>query len=113
MWTPEDIVDAVRSGFTFMIPFVLGRKENAYWIGGHQYNAMAFTVGPQHTPEIGLLEPDDWIRALTYFPPDMVPEKAWITPPNANGVVPVYVEIDPRTIDWEMLNSGRLYQGGD
>lgn len=109
MWTPQAIVQAVRNGFTFMIPFIWGKSlfsQNAYWIAGFQYGAAGFTVGPEHTPEITIIEPDSWIRAKTYFQPEMVPERAWLGPPNENGVVPVYVEIDSETIDWELLNRG-------
>jgi len=105
MWTAESIVQAVKDGFTFLVTFV---HWKGYWIGGSQYDASAFTLGPAHTPEIRLLD-DGWIQAKTYFMPEMVPERTWLTPPNKNGVVPVYVEIDPETIDWDILNRG--YQG--
>lgn len=109
MWTTASIVQAVRDGFTFMIPFVMGKSlfsPNAYWIAGRQAAASGFTVGPEHTPDITLIEPDDWIVARTYFQPEMVPGKAWLAPPNEDGVVPVNVEIDPETIDWDLLNRG-------
>lgn len=109
MWTTQDIVRAVKNGYTFMIPFVLGDSifsQNAYWIAGRQYGSMGFTVGPDHTPEMILTEPDQWIRAKAYFPPELVPEKAWLTPPNQHRVVEVYIEIDPDTIDWDVLNRG-------
>lgn len=110
MWTPEAIVMAVRDGFTFGIPFISKGSlftPNAYWIAGRQVSASLITVGPEHTPEIGIVEePEPWIRVKTFFPPEMVPEQAWLAQPNAGGVVPVYVEIDPDTIDWEWLNRG-------
>jgi hypothetical protein len=105
MWTAESVVQAVKDGFTFLIVF-LGFK--GYWIGGTQYDASGLTVGPAHTPEIRLLD-DGWIQAKTYFRPEMVPERTWLTPPNEHGVVPVYLEIDPETINWDVLNRG--YQG--
>lgn len=109
MWTTKDIVRAVGNGFTFMIPFVMGESlfsQNGYWIGGLQYGSSGLTVGPDHTPEIKVIEPDQWLRAKTYFRPEMVPEKSWAGRPNENGVVAVYLEIDPETIDWELLNRG-------
>lgn len=110
MWTPEAIVQAVHDGFTFMIPFILGESlfsPNAYWIVGIQAGASGLTVGPEYTPEIAVIEPDSWIRAKTFFPPEMVPKQAWLEEPDPEtGVVPVYVEIDPDTIDWELLNRG-------
>jgi hypothetical protein len=110
MWTPEAIVQAVRDGFTFMIPFVRGESmgdPNAYWIAGVQASANLLTVGPEYTPEIAIIEPDLWIRAKTFFPPGIVPQNAWLEEPNpVTGVVPVYVEIDPDTIDWKGLNEG-------
>lgn len=109
MWTPQSIVQAVRDGFQFMIPFIWGESmgdPNAYWIAGIQASATGLTVSQDHTPEIGLIKPDDWIRAKTFFRAEMVPERAWASPPNENGIVPVYVEIDPVTIDWEQLNRG-------
>lgn len=114
MWTTAAIVQAVQEGFTFLVPFVLGESlfsKNAYWIGGRQASAFGFTVGPEHTPEIRLIEPDAWIQAKTYFRPEMVPKSAWLEPPNVNGVVPVHVEIDPETVDWDLLNRGRQIQG--
>lgn len=108
MWTVEAIVQAVRDGFTFMIPFVWGESlasRNAYWIAGYQYAATGLTVGPEHTPDI-LVGEDGWLRARVFFRPEMVPERAWLEPPNEFGVVPVIVEIDPETIDWELLNRG-------
>src|SRR4029077_9692735 len=108
MWTAEAVVKAVKDGFTFLLPFIWGESlfsQNAYWIAGMQASANGLTVGPEHTPEIELL-PDGWIQAKTYFPPEIVPERAWLTPPNKHGVVPVHVEIDPDTIDWDQLNRG-------
>lgn len=112
MWTVEAIVQAVADGFTFMVPFHdQGRSmfsPNAYWIKGQQASAHALTVGPHHTPEIGLINVTDtvWIRALAYFPHQIVPKEAWIGPINQNGAVAVHVEVDPATIDWEWLNRG-------
>jgi hypothetical protein len=108
MWTTKAVVQAVRDGFTFLLPFVDMESmfdPNAYWIKGTQASANALTVGPQHTPEIEVIG-DEWIRAKTFFPPFMVPEDAWAGPVNENNVVPVFVEIDPGTIDWELLNRG-------
>lgn len=107
MWDAAAIVKAVKDGFTFLVPFIFEAlfEPNAYWIAGTQASATGFTVGPEHTPEIELL-PDGWIKAKTYFMPEMVPDRAWLAPPNENGVVPVYVEIDPDTIDWDLLNRG-------
>ena len=113
MWTPESIVRAVHDGFMFMIPFIWGKSfgdPNAYYIAGEQYSATGLTVGPEHTPDI-LVGEDGWLRAKVYFRPEMVPERAWLVPPNKFGVVPVYVEIDPETIDWDLLNRGHQIQG--
>lgn len=112
MWTVEAVVQAVADGFTFMVPFHDQGgsmfSPNAYWIKGQQASAHALTVGPHHTPEIGLINVADitWIRALTYFQHQIVPKEAWIGPINENGAVAVHVEIDPATIDWEWLNRG-------
>lgn len=107
MWDTAAIVRAVKDGFTFLVPFIFEAlfTPNAYWIAGIQASASGFTVGPEHTPEIELLS-DGWIKAKSYFMPEMVPERAWLAPPNKHGVVPVYVEIDPDTIDWDLLNRG-------
>jgi hypothetical protein len=108
MWTTAAIVQAVHDGFTFLIPFVMGEglfSPNAYWIKGMQASANGLTVGPDHTPEIDLID-NEWIRAKTFFRPEMVPKEAWLEPPGRHGVVPVYVEIDPDTIDWNLLNRG-------
>lgn len=108
MWTTGAIVQAVKDGFRFLIPFnPEGLFEpNAYWINGMQASSGVLTVGKDYTPEIELL-PNEWIRAKTFFPPDMVPKEAWVGQPSADGrVVGVYLEIDPDTIDWEMLNRG-------
>lgn len=109
MWTPDSVVQAVHDGFTFLLPFIWGEdlfSPNAYWIAGLQASASGLTVGPEHTPEMILTEPDHWIRAITFFRPEMVPKEAWVTPPNEYGIVPVYVEIDPETVDWNLLNRG-------
>lgn len=109
MWDTRAVVQAVKDGFTFLLPFIWGESlfsQNAYYIHGVQAGASGLTVGPEHTPEIEILLPFDWIKAKTFFPPEMVPEEAWLGPPNENGVVAVYVEIDPDTIDWEQLNRG-------
>lgn len=113
MWQAESVVQAVKDGFTFLLPFVEKdsiAKPNAYWIGDVQYVAFALTVGPEHTPEIGL-RPDGWIWVHTFFTPEMVSspgaKRAWVTDrPNENGVVEVLVFIDPETIDWDLLNRG-------
>jgi len=108
MWDLEAVKRAVEDGFTFLLPFIWGESlfsQNAYWIRGVQYGASTLTVGPEHTPKMELL-PDGWMRAKTYFPPEMVPEEAWLGPPNENGVVQVHLEIDPETVDWEQLNRG-------
>jgi hypothetical protein len=42
----------------------------------------------------------------------MVPREAWAGTPNEQGVVPVYVEIDPATIDWDLLNRGHQIETG-
>jgi len=39
----------------------------------------------------------------------MVPKEAWLDNPNQYGVVPVYLEIDPDTIDWNLLNRGHQF----
>lgn len=106
MWTVEDIVEAVRDGHTFMIPFVLDKTPNGYWIAGYQYSATGLAVGPEHTPDIVVGE-DGWLRVRTFFRPEMVAERAWLGPPNEFGVVAVYAEIDPETIYWDLLNRGR------
>lgn len=108
MWDLEAVMKAVQSGFTFGLPFIWGESlftPNAYWIGGQQYAASLLTVGPEHTPEMALL-PDGWLRVKLYFQPAMVPERTWLGPPNENGVVAVYAEIDPATVDWDQLNRG-------
>lgn len=108
MWDLEAVMKAVQSGFTFGLPFVMGESlftPNAYWIGGQQYAASLLTVGPEHTPEMALL-PDGWLRVKLYFEPQMVPKRTWLGPPNENGIVAVYAEIDPATVDWEQLNRG-------
>lgn len=108
MWNTAAIVQAVHDGFTFLVPFVMGEglfSPNAYWIKGMQASANGLTVGPDHTPEIDLID-NEWIRAKTFFRPEMVPKEAWLEPPGRHGVVPVYVEIDPDTIDWDLLNRG-------
>ncbi len=113
IWTPEAIVQAVRDGFTFGVPFGLGEGPflpNAYWIGGRQFSALLITVGPEHSPDIALL-PEGRIGMTAYFLPEMVPEDAWLSPPNKDGVVQVHLEIDPDTIDWEMLNRGQHMLG--
>jgi hypothetical protein len=108
MWDLGSVMRAVQSGFTFGLPFVMGESlftPNAYWIGGQQYGALLLTVGPEHTPEMALL-PDGWLRVNLYFEPGMVPQRTWLGPPNENGVVAVYAEIDPETVDWDQLNRG-------
>jgi hypothetical protein len=111
MWNTAAIVQAVRDGFTFMIPFVWGKSlfdPNAYWIKGMQAAATGLTVGPDHTPDIELID-NEWIRVKTFFRPNMVPEEAWLDKPNEYGVVPVYLEIDPDTVDWNLLNRGHQF----
>lgn len=108
MWDLEAVVRAIKDGFTFNLPFKDKRSlgtPNAYWIAGQQYIASSLTVGPDHTPEAEIL-PTGWLRVKTFFPPPMVPKKAWLNEPNQFGVVPVHVEIDPDTIDWDLLNRG-------
>jgi len=113
MWSAESVVRAVKEGFTFLLPFVEKRSladPNAYWIGDVQYVAFGLTVGPEHTPEIGI-RPDGWIWAHTFFTPEMVSNpgsrRAWVSDrPNEHGVVEVLIWIDPETIDWELLNRG-------
>lgn len=111
MWTVEAIVKAVGDGFRFMIPFMDAGglfEPNAYWIKGRQASAHGLTVGPEHTPDIELVDVNgvNWIRASTYFPSAIVPKEAWVDGVNENGVARVYVEINPDTIDWELLNRG-------
>jgi hypothetical protein len=109
MWSVEDVVRAVEDGHTFLLPFIMGESlfsPNAYYIKGQQFSATGLTVGPEHTPEMKIL-PDDWLRVKTYFPPFMVPEDAWVGEPLPTGVVAVYLEIDPETIDWDILNRGK------
>jgi hypothetical protein len=107
MWDTGAVVRAVKDGFDFLLPFVSHGlfEPNAYWIKGRQASAFSLTVGPEHTPEIELID-HDWIRVKLYFRPEMVPKEAWLGPPNENGVVAVYGEIDPDTIDWDLLNRG-------
>lgn len=114
MWTLEAVMRAVQDGFKFGLPFKFGESlfsPNAYWIGGQQYSSYLVTVGPEHTPEMALL-PDGWLRVRLYFRPELVPERTWLGPPNEYGVVSVYAEIDPETVDWEILNRGHQIQGG-
>lgn len=106
MWNLEAVIQAIHDGFTFGLPFVMGESlftPNAYWIGGQQYSALLLTVGPDHTPEAEL-NPDGWLRVKLYFEPFMVPQRTWTGPPNSSGVVAVYAEIDPATVDWALLN---------
>jgi hypothetical protein len=109
MWTVDDLVEAVRDGYTFPLPFKPGRTPrapNAYWIAGKQYAATDFIMGPEFTPELGVIPVFEWIYTRAFFEPHMVPEEAWIEPPDPESeTVPVYVEIDPNTIDWDLLNS--------
>jgi len=109
MWSAESIVQAVRDGFTFLVPFNFANfgEPNAYWIGKTQYGAMAFTVGPDHSPDIHLEKKgkDDWIATTAYFRPEMVNREAWLAQPH-NGVVPVKLLIDPDTINFKSLNAG-------
>jgi hypothetical protein len=109
IWTLEGVIQAVWEGFTFGLPFILGESlftPNAYWIGGQQYVAFLLTVGPEHTPELAILA-DGWMRVKLHFQPNMVPSRTWIAPPNESGVVSVYAEIDPKTVDWDSLNKSR------
>jgi hypothetical protein len=76
---------------------------NGYWIGGQQYVASLLAMSSEHTPDLQMLE-DGWMRVKLYFDPNMVPKRTWIEPPNQNGVVPVFAEIDPATVDWGLLN---------
>lgn len=106
IWTPEALVQAVQDGFTFGVPFTMGESifdPNAYFIGGRQFSALLLTVGPEHSPDIALL-PEGRIGFTAYFRPEMVPQDAWLTPPNKDGVVPVHLEVAPETIDWETMN---------
>lgn len=107
MWNLDAVVQAIKDGFTFLLPFKMkeGWTPNAYWIGGQQVVSSALTVGPDHTPEAEIL-PDGWLRVKTFFPPPLVPRKVWLSEPNEFNVVPVYVEIDPDTVDWDLLNRG-------
>jgi len=108
MWDLEAVVRAVQDGYTFLLPFKIGESlftPNAYWIAGQQASAFGLTMGPEHTPKVMVL-PDGWLQAETFFMPEMVPERAWLAPPNKYGVVPVHAEIDPDTVDWDLLNRG-------
>jgi len=113
MWTPEDVVRAVNAGYRFLLPFVWGEsffEPNAYYIAGEQASASGLTVGPEHTPDLRVGE-DGWLRAKVFFRAEMVPERAWLAPPNERGIVPVIAEMDPETIDWELLNRGHQIEG--
>jgi len=106
MWTPESIVQAVKEGFTFLIPFHFNLIEpNGYYIAGQQYICTGVTVGPEHT-EIIRLTPEGWMEMLLWFPPGMVPDEAFIGEINENGVGQVWALVDPDDIDWETLNRG-------
>lgn len=107
MWTTEAIVQAVKDGYTFLIPFISEGlfEPNAYWIHGMQASASSLTVGKDYTPEIELL-PNERIGAKTFFPAETVPEEAWIGKPNEIGRVAVKLEISPEVIDWDLLNRG-------
>lgn len=107
MWTAESIVQAVRDGFTFMLPFIHEEmfEPNAYYILGVQYSAFGVTVGPKHT-EIIRLTPEGFIEMTLWFQPGMVPNKAFIGPITPNGVGKVWAQVDPEDIDWEILNRG-------
>jgi hypothetical protein len=106
MWDLESVMQAVKEGYRFGLPFVLGESlftPNAYWIGGQQYAAHLLAMSPGHAPDLQMLD-DGWLRVKLYFRPEMVPESTWLGPPNENGVVAVYGEIDPSTVDWAVLN---------
>jgi hypothetical protein len=107
MWDTEAVVKAVKGGYTFLLPFISEGlfEPNAYWIKGQQASAFGLTVGPEHTPVIQLVE-QGWIQAKTFFQTGMIPKSAWVGVPSENGVVAVYVEISPESVDWELLNRG-------
>lgn len=107
MWDTAAVVKAVSDGYTFMVPFISEKlfEPNAYWIKGRQASASNLTVGPEYTPVMELVE-NDWIQAKAFFPYQIVPETAWIGRPNERGMVAVYVEISPDSVDWELLNRG-------
>ena len=100
----------MKDGFRFLLPFISHGlfEPNAYWIKGRQASAFGLTVGPEHTPEIELID-HDWIRAKSYFRPEMIPKEAWAEALK-NGVVSVFLEIDPDTVDWDLLNRGHQIQ---
>lgn len=106
MWTLESVIRAVKDGYRFGLPFVMGESfftPNAYWIGGQQYVASLLAMSSEHTPDLQMLS-DGWMRVKLYFDPNMVPKRTWIGPPNENGVVSVFAEVDPSTVDWAVLN---------
>ena len=106
MWTPESVVQAVKDGFTFLIPFIWEKgKRSGYYIRGKQYICTGVTVGPEHT-EIIRMTPEGWIEMSLWFPPYMVPEDAFIGEINENGVGQVLALVDPSEINWDQLNRG-------
>lgn len=105
MWNLASVMQAVNEGYRFGLPFVMGESlftPNAYWIGGRQYADSILWMGSEQTPDLKTLA--GWLRVKLYFPPEMVPRLAWIGQPNENGVVAVFAEIDPATVDWVLLN---------
>jgi len=107
MWTLETIVEAVRNGETFLIPFHFNLSEpNGYYILGQQYICTGVAVGPEHTPDIEVT-PEDTLSMTLWFPKGMVPNRAFYQPINKQGVGPVHAFIMKEDINWDLLNGGQ------
>lgn len=105
MWTPEDVVQAVQDGHTFLLPFKFGpmSKPNGYYILGQQYFCFGVTVGPEHSPDL-MLSPEGNLVLTLWFRDGMVPDEAFYAPLDEREVGPVHAFIDPDDVDWDLLN---------
>jgi hypothetical protein len=105
IWTAEALVQAVHDGHTFLVPFYLDfTKPNGYYIAGKQYVCSGVTVGPEHTPDINL-SPEGLIFMTIYLQEGMVRPQDFAGPLNSQRVGPVHSFIEPKDINWELLNS--------
>jgi hypothetical protein len=101
--TAQEIVDAVRRDEFVFITF----KEfgKAYWIGGRQAIATAFSASVDHCSDIRVND-KGWLEMTALFRSGMVPQDAWLKPPDGRDIVPVTLTIDPATIDFKCINRG-------
>lgn len=79
--TTHDLLAAVLAGKVFQLPFKAAPPGagNAYWIWGHQYQALSVTLGPEHCFEPRVVERGPfrgWFVCKLVFAPDMVPPEA-------------------------------------